>query len=70
LLGISSDALFVASDIPAFLEYTDRVVALSDGEVGFIALDGSVVVEDLTSARRVDFSGRVRKIGWTTGVGA
>jgi len=65
VLGISSDALFVASDIPAFLEYTDRVVALSDGEVGFIALDGSVVVEDLASARRVDLSGRIRKIGWT-----
>ncbi|MEM0120943.1 MAG: glutamine--fructose-6-phosphate transaminase (isomerizing) [Thermoprotei archaeon] len=65
VLGIAADALFVASDIPAFLEYTDRVVPLSDGEVGYIALDGSVVLEDLMLGRRVDLSSRVRKIGWT-----
>lgn len=65
VLGFSEDALFVASDIPAFLEYTNRVLALSDGEVGYVSLKGEVVVEDLLSGRRLDVSSRIRTIGWT-----
>ncbi len=65
VLGFSWDALFVASDIPAFLEYTDRVAALSDGEVGYLSLGGEVLVEDLESGRTVDISTRVRRITWT-----
>ncbi|WP_436935204.1 glutamine--fructose-6-phosphate transaminase (isomerizing) [Halovenus marina] len=49
VLGIGDDtpdgqALFVASDVPAFREYTDRVVYLDDGE--FVRLDDEWVVTD------------------------
>lgn len=65
VLGVSDDALFVASDIPALLEYTNRVVALADGEVGYISLGGEAVVEDLLSGRKRDLSSRIRTVGWT-----
>ncbi|MFC4542214.1 glutamine--fructose-6-phosphate transaminase (isomerizing) [Halosolutus amylolyticus] len=33
VLGIGDDGNYLASDVPAFLEYTDRVVYLEDGQV-------------------------------------
>ncbi|WP_158055644.1 glutamine--fructose-6-phosphate transaminase (isomerizing) [Halorussus halophilus] len=32
VLGVGEEAAYLASDVPAFLEYTDRVVYLEDGE--------------------------------------
>ncbi len=40
VVGIESDAYFIASDVPAFLEYTDNVVYLEDGDVAVIRPDG------------------------------
>ncbi|QCC51692.1 glutamine--fructose-6-phosphate transaminase (isomerizing) [Halapricum salinum] len=37
VLGISDDAYYLASDVPAFRDHTDRVVYMNDGE--FAALD-------------------------------
>lgn len=36
VLGIKNDATFIASDIPAFLEFTNQVIHLNDGEVARI----------------------------------
>jgi glucosamine--fructose-6-phosphate aminotransferase (isomerizing) len=36
VIGLDDDRSFVASDVPAFLEHTDRVVYLEDGDVGSI----------------------------------
>ncbi|WP_144905704.1 glutamine--fructose-6-phosphate transaminase (isomerizing) [Halobellus captivus] len=33
VLGVGDDQYFLASDVPAFLEYTDRVVYFEDGDV-------------------------------------
>ncbi|WP_134670217.1 glutamine--fructose-6-phosphate transaminase (isomerizing) [Halorussus marinus] len=45
VVGVGDDAAYLASDVPAFLEYTDRVVYLDDGE--FARLEsGSWTVTD------------------------
>ncbi|GAB3679348.1 glutamine--fructose-6-phosphate transaminase (isomerizing) [Salinarchaeum chitinilyticum] len=52
VLGIADDGYFLASDVPAFLEYTDRVVYLEDGDVATVTAsthtitdaDGAMVV--------------------------
>jgi glucosamine--fructose-6-phosphate aminotransferase (isomerizing) len=44
VLGVGSEALYLASDVPAFRDYTDRVVYLDDGE--FARLDGDWTVTD------------------------
>jgi len=71
VLGLSDWAFFVASDIPAFLSYTNRVVVLNDWEVGYVdASTGEVVVEALQHSssgvvrRRVDLSKRVIVVEW------
>ncbi|MCD6084253.1 MAG: glutamine--fructose-6-phosphate transaminase (isomerizing) [Desulfurococcales archaeon] len=50
VVGIGSSENYVASDIPAFLEYTRNVVVLRDGEVGYITSD-EVHVEKLICGR-------------------
>ncbi len=44
VLGIGDDAVYLASDVPAFRDHTDRVVYLDDGE--FARLDGDWTVTD------------------------
>ncbi len=46
VIGLGDAANFVASDIPAILEYTRRVITLRDGWVGFVTGD-SVFIEEL-----------------------
>ncbi|WP_435362205.1 glutamine--fructose-6-phosphate transaminase (isomerizing) [Haloarchaeobius sp. DFWS5] len=36
VLGVDDDAFYLASDVPAFLDYTDRVMYLEDGDVAII----------------------------------
>jgi glucosamine--fructose-6-phosphate aminotransferase (isomerizing) len=45
VLGIDTDAYYLASDVPAFLEFTDRVVYLEDGEVARLAPTGWTVTD-------------------------
>jgi glucosamine--fructose-6-phosphate aminotransferase (isomerizing) len=40
VLGLGDDEYFLASDVPAFREFTDRVVYLNDGEFAVISEDG------------------------------
>jgi glucosamine--fructose-6-phosphate aminotransferase (isomerizing) len=39
VLGVGSDAHYLASDVPAFLEFTDDVVYLEDGDVAVVGTD-------------------------------
>ncbi len=70
VIGLGNGVNFVASDIPAFLGYTRRVIVLRDGEVGYITKD-SVVIETALESEgrtvwtRVDYARRVRFIEWT-----
>ncbi|RQG91269.1 glutamine--fructose-6-phosphate transaminase (isomerizing) [Natrarchaeobius halalkaliphilus] len=40
VVGVEDDEFFLASDVPAFLEYTDSVVFLEDGDVVVVDHDG------------------------------
>ncbi|MFC6905581.1 glutamine--fructose-6-phosphate transaminase (isomerizing) [Halalkalicoccus tibetensis] len=46
VVGIHDDAYYLASDVPAFLEYTDEVIYLEDGDVVTVE-DGSLSITDL-----------------------
>lgn len=43
VIGVGSGALFCASDIPAFLPLTNKVVLIEDGEVATLSPDGLVI---------------------------
>ena len=45
VLGVDDDATYVASDVPAFREHTDRVVYLDDGQLVRLDDDGYAVSE-------------------------
>jgi glucosamine--fructose-6-phosphate aminotransferase (isomerizing) len=61
VLGLGEDRSFVASDVPAFLEHTDRVVFLEDGDVAAVrAGDYRIVDREGTPVDRP-----VRTVDWT-----
>ncbi len=62
VLGIGEGENFAASDVPAFLEYTNRVVFLDDGEYAILTKD-SYVVKKLDTGEVVEKP--VHEIEWT-----
>ncbi|WP_306052041.1 glutamine--fructose-6-phosphate transaminase (isomerizing) [Natronococcus wangiae] len=46
VLGVGDDGHYLASDVPAFIEYTDQVIYLDDGEFATIAPDGVTVTDE------------------------
>jgi glucosamine--fructose-6-phosphate aminotransferase (isomerizing) len=77
VIGFGDGATFVSSDIPAFLNYTRRVLVLRDREVGY-ATASKVHVEvvepgglerlDPSGSEVVDYVSRVRLVEWTAEV--
>ena len=49
VVGVDTDGYFLASDVPAFLEYTDEVRYLEDGDIA-ICRPGSLELTDETGA--------------------
>jgi len=46
VLGIGNEAHYLASDVPAFLDYTDQVVYLDDGDVARLSQDDWIVTDE------------------------
>ncbi|ADJ13731.1 glutamine--fructose-6-phosphate transaminase (isomerizing) [Halalkalicoccus jeotgali] len=46
VVGLHDDAYYLASDVPAFLEFTDEVIYLEDGDVVTVG-EGSLSITDL-----------------------
>jgi len=45
VLGVDDDATYLASDVPAFRDFTDKVVYLADGEFARLSGDGWTVTD-------------------------
>ncbi len=60
VLGIADGSLFVASDVPAFLDFTDKVVYLDDGHAVRVTPDGYTISADGEVIHRP-----VRTVDWT-----
>ncbi|GAB7017235.1 glutamine--fructose-6-phosphate transaminase (isomerizing) [Halostagnicola bangensis] len=52
VVGIEDDGFFLASDVPAFLEYTDTVVYLEDGDV--VIVDGNGIEYTDLAGNQID----------------
>jgi glucosamine--fructose-6-phosphate aminotransferase (isomerizing) len=45
VVGLGENRTFLASDVPSFLEFTDRIVHLEDGDVVTVTADGYAVTD-------------------------
>jgi len=62
VFGVGDEAYYLASDVPAFLEFTDDVVYLEDGDVVRVAPTGYEITD--TDGAGVDRS--VETVDWTS----
>ncbi|MEM4682752.1 MAG: glutamine--fructose-6-phosphate transaminase (isomerizing) [Ignisphaera sp.] len=63
VIGVGDRAIFIASDIPAFLRYTNRIIVLNDGDFGYIS-PTNIYIENIDRGA-IDWRNRVRVIDWT-----
>jgi len=69
IIGLGNGYNFIASDIPAFLEYTRRVVVVHDYEIGYIT-PTTVHLENILTGEVIDVKSRTRIIDWTPDMAA
>lgn len=62
VIGLGEGQNYIASDIPAFLPYTRRVVIIKDNEIGFITAE-TVYIED-QNGNVINVRERIRVIDW------
>ena len=60
IIGIGDRENFIASDVPAILDYTNRVIYLEDGDIGVITADSIKVRGDGTAVKR-----KQHRISWS-----
>ena len=63
VLGVGDDANYLASDVPAFLEFTDRVIYLEDDDVVVLDEDGYRI----TTTEGESVERPVETVDWTAG---
>jgi glucosamine--fructose-6-phosphate aminotransferase (isomerizing) len=61
IIGLGDGEYFIASDVPAVLDYTNRVIYLEDGDIGIITRDSIRIRRNNTDVERKE-----DKILWTT----
>ncbi|MBA7500439.1 Glutamine--fructose-6-phosphate aminotransferase [isomerizing] [subsurface metagenome] len=52
IIGIGDRESFIASDVPAILNYTDRVIYLEDGDIGVVTRDNIEIAREGTAVER------------------
>ena len=62
VIGLGEGENYIASDIPAFLPYTRRILVIADNEIGYITAS-HVFIEDL-NGNVIDVSKRIRIVDW------
>ena len=62
IVGVGDRENFIASDVPAILNYTDRVIYLEDGDIGVITRDNIKIAREGTEVDREE-----HKILWGVG---
>lgn len=45
VVGVGKDENFLASDVPAFLKHTNKVLFLEEGDVAVLHVDGVTVLD-------------------------
>ncbi|MDP2931381.1 MAG: glutamine--fructose-6-phosphate transaminase (isomerizing) [Chloroflexota bacterium] len=60
VIGIGDREKFIASDVPAILNFTNRVIYLEDGDIGVITADSVKVKQHQAEVTRTE-----NKISWT-----
>ncbi len=60
IIGIGDKEYFIASDVPAILEYTDRVIYLEDGDAGKLTTESLNITNKGQTVKR-----EAQKILWT-----
>jgi len=58
VIGLGEEENYIASDIPAFLPYTKRILVVNDNEIGYITAS-HVFIEDL-NGNVIDINKRIR----------
>jgi glucosamine--fructose-6-phosphate aminotransferase (isomerizing) len=61
VIGISDCEKFIASDTPAIISYTNKVIYLEDGDLGVITEDSVVITRDGEEIRREEIQTNLRK---------
>ncbi len=52
VIGVGQDEFFVASDVPAFLEYTNKVIFIEDNDI--VEINSKVEIENVVLGKKVD----------------
>ncbi|MDD7578247.1 MAG: glutamine--fructose-6-phosphate transaminase (isomerizing) [Elusimicrobia bacterium] len=60
VVGLGENENFLASDVPAFLKHTNKVLFLEDGEIAVLRVDGVTVLDKAGKAKKV----KPVKISW------
>lgn len=63
IIGLGEGFNMIASDIPAMVSHTRRVIAIEDGELGFISHD-KIYIERIDGSP-VDIASRIITVDWT-----